>query len=329
MKKLTLLTMLVVLATGLQGQDIKDFVRKRTNKAEDAAVERTGKEADKAVAKEVNKALDKIFGKEEEAETQDTSSESSSTAAASSRASSATSTATEQAMLRAMGISTNTANVKPMYEFDGFIEMTVTEYEDGKQEDDPVTYKTLLDSKSYDYGILFEDKEADAMSTIIFDAENNLMLTLADDDNERTGFAIGFTPEQIDELAEESTEENAEVADPYKTYKTGKTKNILGYKCEEYVIEDDYNITTMWITTELNKKINKQYLRNSAFTGMYAYAYASNGLVMEYIFVDKGDNDKSVMTVTDIDLNKKSSIGTAGYTIMNMSGMLQGDDDTE
>jgi hypothetical protein len=64
--KFLLLIVFTIGFSNAQSQDITRFINKRKEKAEDTAIKRTGREADKAVSKEVNKALDKIFGKEEE-----------------------------------------------------------------------------------------------------------------------------------------------------------------------------------------------------------------------------------------------------------------------
>jgi hypothetical protein len=79
---------------------------------------------------------------------------------------------------------------------------------------------------------------------------------------------------------------------------------------------------TMWITRDLDKEMKKTYMKNSTFMGLFSYAYYTDGVVMEYIIEDKKDGDKSVMTVTEINLNKNTSFNTMGYTIMDMSGMM-------
>ena len=95
-----------------------------------------------------------------------------------------------------------------------------------------------------DYAMVFTDK--DAKSTIIFDSKNSAMLILSDSDGEKTGFAMGIDPEMLAEEVEEYAEESE--ADPYKAYKTGKTKTILGYSCDEYLVEDEnFGITHVGI----------------------------------------------------------------------------------
>jgi hypothetical protein len=320
------------LSTSSYSQVVTRLINKAANKAEDKTEERIEKEADKAVEKEVNKVFNKIFGNSDEPSDSAVSTASAPSASGSGgSASEATTRAARNAYLGAMGISVGTANVKPLYEFDGYIEMTVTEFKKEKEKEKTI-YTTYLDSKSFDYGMHFKAPEEVDYTLMIFDTENNLMVTLTDADGEKTGFAVAFTPEQAETIAEEAEEDTGagETEDAYKAYKTGKTKNILGYTCEEYLIEDENETVTMWVTRDLNKEMKKTYMKNSTFTGLFSYAYYTDGVVMEYIIEDRKDGDKSVMTVTDIDLNKKKSFNTMGYTIMDMSGMMPDpEEDTE
>jgi len=341
MKKSLIFTIFIVVIAGysdINGQDLKKFINNRKGTAEETTEKRVGKEADKVVVKEVNKALDKIFGKEEQAATakpaaKDTlteaeysvtdtpaNDEESFTEGSGSNAYSgdAGSAMTQKALLNSMGFTTGNANVKPVYEFDGFIEMTIQELNDNSKEGENTVYKTLVDSKSFDYCMVLNEKTDRSM--IIFDTENSLMLTLGDSNGEKTGFAVNFKQGQSEAIVDDMGDE---VKDPYSAYKTGKTKKILGYKCEEYVIEDDYRITTMWITNELDKELKKSYMQNSNFAGLFTYANNTNGFVMEDISVNKSDKGKTIMTVTDIDLNKKSTISTVGYNIMSMGAAME------
>jgi hypothetical protein len=326
MKRIAQLSLIMLLFVGLQdaqAQDVKKFLEKRKGAAKGAATERAGREADRGIRKGVNKGLDKIFG-EEETPSQAQENQAPSTSSSSSSSSSAGSEIGMKALMGAMGISTGTANVKPVYAFDGFIEMTITNFENGKQEDESVVYKTFIDSRTFDYGMEFSQEEEEGVSLIIFDSENNLMLTLSESNGEKTGFAMSFDPTETYAEELEDEEELEEVSDPYLQYKTGKTKNILGYKCHEYRIEnEDDDVITMWITNDMDKEMKKTYLQNSTFTGLFTYAYYTNGMVMEYIIEDASANEKSVMTVTDIDLSKNNTISTQGYMIMNMSDAME------
>ena len=334
MKRMIIITLALILSAGLSqvnSQVETRLINKAANKAEERTEDKIEDEAEKGVEKQVNKAFNKLFGTQEAETPSDSSAavQSSDTPSGSGSrsSSSAGSDAMRNAYLNAMGITSGNAKVKPEYQFDGFIEMSVTEFKKGKEEESTL-YTTYVDSKSFDYGIHFTDPESDDETLIVFDTDNNLMLTLADADGQRTGFAVAFTPEQAEAMAEEEAEE-AEPADAYLKYKTGKKKKILGYNCEEYFIEDDDETVTMWVTRDLNNQMKKSYMQNSTFAGLFAYAYYTDGVVMEYIIEDKDNGDKDVMTVTDIDLDSKKSFATMGYNIMDMSGLMPDEDDDE
>lgn len=325
----------LVAAYDAQGQEVRKLLKGRKEVAKGAATKRVIKETDKGIVKGVNKGLDRIFGADEGDETAPSAQSENESTSTSSSSSSATSEIGRNALMKAMGMSMGSADVKPVYEFDAFLEMTITNYEDGKQEDESVVYKTYLDSRSLDYGMEFSEEENESVSFIIFDSENDLMLTLAESNGEKTGFAISFSSEQAAAIEEAYEDEDVEeidpetVTDPYEAYKTGKTKNILGYKCHEYRIENegDDGVVTMWVTEELNKDLRKDYLQSSTFTGLFVHAYYTNGAVLEYIIEDPSENEKTVMTVTDIDMNKNNSISTQGYMIMNMGDAMEAADE--
>ncbi len=335
MKKIITIGVLLILVTGLTevtGQIVPRFVNKRVKSAEKSSEEKLGREVDKAIGK--------LFGLEEDpADSTGQPAAATSTSPTNSSSSRSSGTAIGQrAMLNAMGLSAGAANVKPAYEFDGFITMEVTDFINGKEKE-KTEYTTYIDSKSLDYGMIFREPGQKGASTIIFDTENSLMLTLAEEDGEKSGFAVGYTQEQAEAISEELKGENAEMEeaaevaeaaevkeadlyDPYTSYKTGKTKKILGYTCDEYVIDDENGTVTMWVTNDFDKEAKKTYMQNSSFAGLFMHAYYTNGTVMEYITEYKDNNHKTVMQVTDIDLNKRNSISTQGYNIISMGAVV-------
>ena len=108
---------------------------------------------------------------------------------------------------------------------------------------DKTVYDSYINQDAVDYAMVFTDR--DDKSTIIFDSKNSAMLILSDSDGEKTGFAMGIDPEMLAKEVEEYAEESE--ADPYKAYKTGKTKTILGYSCDEYLVEDEKSEAHMWV----------------------------------------------------------------------------------
>lgn len=223
---------------------------------------------------------------------------------------------TNKVMMNAMGLSGN-VDYEEEYNFDAYIQMEITTYKKNGNLDGQMVYDNYLHKEDADYAMVFSDK--DAKSTIIFDTKNSAMLILTNSDGEKTGFATTIDPETMAELAEETAEEEEEVdMDSYKPMKTGKTKQILGYSCDEYLVQDDETEVHMWVSEKLGKEMRKEWMSNNqTFGAMFSHAYAMNGMVLEYDVVDK-DGGKSVMQVQKIDMNHSHKVSTTGYNVMSM-----------
>lgn len=98
-------------------------------------------------------------------------------------------------------------------------------------------------------GSLMGIKQLDGSNTsnIIIDLKNDVMATYTEEDGKKQVIAIpnmltiggGYIKANVDEVDME-----------VKFEKTGKTKKIEGYKCEEYLIEDEETKTKAYIATE-------------------------------------------------------------------------------
>ncbi len=227
----------------------------------------------------------------------------------------------DKIMMDALGLTGNVA-YEADYNFDAYIQMEITNYKKNGNLDNQVLYDNYLDKEAADYAMVFKDGKD--QSTIIFDTKNSAMLILADSDGEKTGFATTIDPAAMAELAEdyedEGEVENADLSDysSYKPVKTGKTKQILGYSCDEYLMEDEESEVHMWVSEKLGKEMRKEWMKNQqTFGAMFTYAYALNGMVLEYDLMEK-DGEKTIMLVTKIDMNHSHSVSTNGYTIMSM-----------
>jgi hypothetical protein len=226
----------------------------------------------------------------------------------------------DKVMLKALGLTDNVP-YEPEYSFDAHIQSEISNYKKDGKLDSEMMYDSYVHKTNADYAMEFSDN--DAKSTIIFDSKNLAMLILGDNDGEKTGFATSIDPESFAEDMESSAEEvdtdvDTDVA-PYNYKKTGKTKNILGYSCDEYLLEDEYSEVHAWISEKLGKEVRKEWLKNSqTFGAMFAQAYYLNGMVLEYDLFDKENGERTVMLVTKVDLNANHKISTKGYTIMSM-----------
>lgn len=153
---------------------------------------------------------------------------------------------------------------------------------------------------------------------IVFDSELKSMITLTQSGN--SGMALVMSLDGIDGLADSLVDDKM---DNLIINKTGKTKSILGYNCDNYIIETEDGTTDAWISHEIKMSTFK------AFSFMQAqqkkknatYSAIKDGFVLEAETTLKGEKTKSIMRVTELNLNKKSSISTKGYTVMNLGNM--------
>lgn len=234
--------------------------------------------------------------------------------------SSSSASMSNQVMMDALGLTGN-VDYETDYSFDAYVQMEISNYKKNGNLDDQVLYDNHVNKTKADYAMVFKDGKD--RSTIIFDTENSAMLILTDSDGEKTGFATTIDPEAMADLAEnyaeEEVEEDPEVLNAYNIKKTGKTKDILGYKCDEYLMEDESTEVHMWVAEKLGKEMRKEWMNNQqTFGAMFMHAYALNGMVLEYDLLDKDNGKKTIMLVKEIDLNHQHSLSTDGYTVMSM-----------
>lgn len=83
--------------------------------------------------------------------------------------------------------------------------------------------------------------------------------------------------------------------------KTGNTKKILGYTCEEYLIQDEKHKSNVWITTEIKLDYTKW---SKAFGGQKGSASGSSefdgqGMMMEMTSYNKKGEAETHMIMTD------------------------------
>jgi hypothetical protein len=238
---------------------------------------------------------------------------------------------TNQAYMKMFGLTDNVPH-EDVYNFDAYIQMELSTYKKNGDLDEQTEFENYMHKEDADYAMV--SKDGKDQSTIIFDTKNLAMLILTDSDGEKTGFATTIDPETWAQVAVDLGGEEAESEEPvnwedYKPVKTGKTKTILGYTCDEYLVEDEDSEVHMWVSEELGKELRKEWMKNQqTFGNTFAYAWALNGMVLEYDAIEK-NGEKEVMLVKDIDLNHSHSVNTKDYAIMSLRKKTQEEKDME
>jgi hypothetical protein len=157
------------------------------------------------------------------------------------------------------------------------------------------------------------------------DFTNNVTLILSDENGKKSGIAFGMgnltDKETWEELGKEQEEiEPAEIDYTHPNVKkTGRTKNILGYPCEEYEFSDEENHSLFWITKNLKGSTRDVYssiFQSSMFTGgLY------NGFLMESQHEELKSGEKSTMQVTEINESTNQTFTVKDYEIMNLGSI--------
>jgi Ni/Co efflux regulator RcnB len=326
MKKIliALLACFLLVPLASQAQSMTRYLKKKVEKS---ATKRADKEVDKAVDKAVNKSFDKMLnslsGEMEEAtdsinNANDAAPEEAQPGDGRRESEKRFDTAMGNYM-KSMGVGVDVPH-KDTYNFSSHMKMLIEQTKAGGKVEDPVYYNTYFSEGNNDYGMEFTDEKG-SFTTFLYDTENSCTLILMNDGENMTGIATKISPEQMSDIEDDAKAkvENEQMPENYNLKKTGRSKTISGYKCDEYKSEDDESIVTLWVTKDLNHKINPKVYKNQLFAGNFWLAGRTDGVVIQYDNSSKVNKEHSVMTVQNVDFNASHAISTQGYTLTGIS----------
>lgn len=224
-----------------------------------------------------------------------------------------------------LGIGKVTATYDENYDFRGLIKMRSELYEKGKQEnvlDISMWFNAEMGNIGMESSSVTTQEGQTGNAVAIIDSKNRVMITVAVVDGNKSGIIMPIP----DTLAADAVNQPSTAEEDITVRKTGGTRTICGYKCEEYEITEEKGrlVSHHWITDELKFKGNKKLL--SGQQGMPA-SYGkikSDGSEMASDTYEKGVLT-SKSEVTEVDLNATHSISVAGVSLiqMDMSKWLQ------
>ena len=228
-----------------------------------------------------------------------------------------------QNIMKGLGMSGEPVPVADSYQFDQMIQMHVESFDANGNKDSEGEFITHLspNSRSMAYQMISGDMGNPGQGIFIIDAENDATIILSEEDGEKTGIVYGLGT--FFQTMGKSIEEDADLDETPETYlanpnvsKTGRTKNIAGYKCEEYKYTDETSESNIWITKDL--KMNTRDFFSTLFkTSMYSHGIPW-GYMMEVTTSDKESGEKSFMQVTKVDDNSNKYFSLAEYEITNL-----------
>ena len=169
----------------------------------------------------------------------------------------------------------------------------------------------------------------------VMDGENKCFLLLTDSNGTKMGIISSFNEEkttqtqpdaktvnQPNEKPSYQPKENpSQRITPTGFTKTGNTRMIAGYRCEEYSYTDPDNKTTgkLWFTKDANLKIDKRGWQRTGLGAYYSYAGFGEGIILATEAYDENGKLTMKSETKEINSNYPHSISVKGYALRQMN----------
>lgn len=319
MKSLRLFILVIAVLIGttgtLQAQSILErAAQKAKNKIEERASKKVEEKVDEKIDQKIDETLDEIDKNEDKSSSQESRDEKNNQRM--------------QKIMKGIGVSGEPVPVENNYAFSTMIRMHLQTI-DGKgkttSEGDFVTYVDP-GATNFAYEVLSEDIGEKGTGIFIFDMKNKASIMLNEENGKKTGLVYGLGAMVGDDSKmQELTKEEADAADnvalnPYFK-KTGRTKKIQGYSCDEYEYDNPEEQTkgNYWITNDLSIKSRDLYgtiLKTAAMT-----PGAHGRQLMEAETIDKKSGERSILKVTEINQKAGKKFDLSEYQVTNLGSI--------
>lgn len=203
------------------------------------------------------------------------------------------------------------------YEFAGHGVMEMKYVDDKGKAQDPILLKAYMAKGTGYTAMEFSDpKEPSSLTTMIFDMNNQATILLMDNQGTKNSLAYKLDFDSIQESESDSI--SLEPKD-FTVEKTGKTKTILGYSCDEYFIKTEDGEGFYWVTEEPIGGHASFWSQNSPFASSQTqekyskqFKNAPKGNFME-MYWTATDGSKMDMRVIEIEETQVKTFQMADY----------------
>jgi hypothetical protein len=208
------------------------------------------------------------------------------------------------------------------YKFTGRLYMQMETYDkkDVKKSD----FYTYFNSNTRNAGIevtAIDPKEADKTikTVFLYDNDNRCFIMFLGDSDSRTGIISTLPSDSA--LAAMGKNQKGSTNEKATITKTGNSRIIAGYKCDEYkIVEPDVEgYSDVWMTKDVNIKADKKYWGKAGMPSYYGYPEFEGAVMLAMEAYDKKDNPTMKMETKEINEHYDHSISTVGYTFMKMN----------
>jgi hypothetical protein len=198
--------------------------------------------------------------------------------------------------------------VSESYDKDEVIKMDFNMYYSATSPSVGVETKTIANN---------EGEVAPITSTMVMDGENKCFMALTD----INGMKMGIISAAPDENSIGATDKNGKPVQPPTFTKTGNTREIAGYKCDEYSYKDTENKTTgkVWFTKDARLKIDRRGWQNSNMSAYYGNPEFNNGVILANEAYDSKGKLQMKMETKEIVENFPHTVSVKGYSLRQMN----------
>jgi hypothetical protein len=208
------------------------------------------------------------------------------------------------------------------YKFTGRIYMQMETYD--KKDVMKSDYYTYYNSNTLNAGIEMlpiDAKQGDKTvpTVFLFDNDNRCFMMLMENKDSKTGIISSLPSDS----AMASQTKNQKAVNPEKATitKTGNSRVIAGYRCDEYKIvdADKEGYSNVWMTKDVKLKADKKYWGKAGIPTYYNYPGFEGAMMLAMESFDKNNNPGMKMETKEINDNFSHSISTVGITFMKMN----------
>ncbi len=153
----------------------------------------------------------------------------------------------------------------------------------------------------------------------LFDNDNRCFMMLMQGPDSKTGI-ISSIPDDSTLTAQAGARNVKEVNNATIT-KTGNTRMIAGYRCDEYKIVDPdvEGYSNVWMTKDVKIKADKKNWGKSGMPTYYDYPGFEDAMMLAMESYDKNNKPEMKMETKEINDNFNYSVSTAGYMLIKMN----------
>jgi hypothetical protein len=156
-------------------------------------------------------------------------------------------------------------------------------------------------------------------SSMVMDGDNKCFIVLTDMGNTKMGIISPIPDENTVQTQPDG--KPAQKNTPTNFTKTGNTRVVAGYKCDEYSYQnaEDKSTGKVWFTKDANLKIDKRGWQRTGMGTYYGYAGFEGGIILaNEVYDDKGKLSMKSET-KEINPSFSHSITVKGYALRQMN----------